>query len=51
MDLKKLEAFNELSECLNEAMLEMVRDLAEMTYKEGLRDGLRFMDWLCEKTH
>lgn len=42
--------FDELAKKLDTAALEAVRDIAEMCYKDGLRDGMRFMDWLCEKT-
>ena len=43
--------FNELAKKLDTVAMEAVRDIAEMCYKDGLRDGLRFMDWLCEKTN
>lgn len=31
--------------------VESIKELVEMAYKEGLRDGMRFMDWLANTTN
>ena len=45
------DTFKILSEKLDNVTLEIVRELAEMCYKDGMRDGIRFADWLNERTH
>lgn len=65
MKLRKLEEYEEraalypkriddtcklLSEKIDDASLEIARELAEMCYKEGYKDGYRFADWLHERT-
>lgn len=67
MELRKLETYEEnqrryskrvyleyeniLNKTDDKLLIESIRNLAEMTYKEGLRDGLRFMDWLTDCTN
>lgn len=39
-----------LEEKLDHVSLEYVKELSEVCYKEGFKDGYRFSDWLNEKT-
>lgn len=39
-----------LEEKLDHVTLEYVKELAEVCYKEGYKDGYRFSDWLHERT-
>ena len=65
MNIRKLEAYEEfvnphtdtvyyfigkIKEQADEFTLEYVKQLAELCYKEGYKDGYRFCDWLHEKT-
>ena len=43
--------YEQICERLDTALQEDVKDLAEMTYREGLMDGLRFYAWLVDRTY
>ena len=44
------EAYDLICEKADYLMQEDVRDLAEMTYREGFMDGMKFCSWLTERT-
>lgn len=39
-----------LEEKLDHVSLEYVKELSEVCYKEGFKDGYRFADWINERT-
>ena len=44
------ETYDLICEKADPLMQEDVRDLAEMTYREGFMDGMKFYSWLTERT-
>lgn len=45
------EVYDLICEKADSIMQEDVRDLAEMTYKEGFLDGLKFYSWIVDRTY
>ena len=39
-----------LEEKLDHVSLEYVKELSEVCYKDGFKDGYRFADWINERT-